>query len=97
MVLKNSNSELFKTGDIVFCIYTLPLSGNTVAPPLELGEEYIVQEIIIDTMGNQHLDVGLESQYEYISSYDTGDMLNRGHKIHWCHPSRFTKIGSAYC
>lgn len=69
-----------------------PLPGNDVAPPLELGKEYPVIQIVRDSKGNEHYDVGLVSRYKFITSYETKEELPKGDEIHWCHPSRFTKI-----
>lgn len=74
------------------CINNKPLSGNEVAPPLEVGEIYVLKEVIKDKKGNPHYDVGLVSNYNYISSYETKEQLPRGDEIHWCHPSRFEEI-----
>lgn len=74
------------------CINIEPLTGNTIAPPLVLGEEYSINTIANDSEGNEHWDVGLVSQYNYITSHETGEELPEGDKIHWCHPSRFEAI-----
>ncbi len=79
----------FQTGQRVKCLNAKPLKGNEVAPELIEGETYPVNEIILDSEGNQHLDVGLVSELAYVTSYETGERLERGNKIHWCHPSRF--------
>ena len=80
----------FKQDDIIICNNIEPLSGNEVAPPLTLGTEYPVKGIVLDEKGNQHLDVGLKSNYNWVRSYETGELLPDGDVIHWCHPSRFT-------
>lgn len=85
-----SNSK--NQGGIIKCINTNPLPGNSIAPPLVLGQAYVVIQVINDSKGNPHLDVGLESKYNYISSYETKEELPRGDVIHWCHPSRFEVI-----
>lgn len=69
-----------------------PLPGNTIAPPLEAGQEYTIHGICVDKKGNQHLDVGLVSKYNFIRSHETGEELPDGDSIHWCHPSRFERI-----
>lgn len=74
------------------CINIAPLEGNTVAPPLKLGEEYDIKTITNDSEGNEHWDVGLVSQYNYITSHETKEELPQGDKVHWCHPSRFEAI-----
>jgi len=85
---------MFKIGDNVICKNTKPLLGNEVAPPLEEDKEYPVKGITLDSKGNQHLDVGLESIYNWIKSHETEEELPDGNKIHWCHPSRFVYAGS---
>lgn len=76
-------------GGIVTAINDKPLPGNSVAPPLELGKTYVIAKVIHDKKGNPHLDVGLKSKYNFITSYETKEELPDGEKIHWCHPSRF--------
>ena len=79
----------FEIGQVVVALNNKPLEGNKVAPPLELEKEYTVKNIILDKAGNQHLDVGLWSDYNWITSWETKEELRDGDKIHWCHPSRF--------
>ena len=79
----------YQVGEKVNAKNIKPIGNNTVAPPLVLGKEYEVKGICEDSKGNQHLDVGLESEYNYIRSIETGEDLPDGYKIHWCHPSRF--------
>lgn len=81
--------KTFIVGQEVTCISNIPLLGNEEAPALRVGEKYPVKEIILDADGNQHLDVGLKSHLNYITSYETKEDLPRGKEIHWCHPSRF--------
>lgn len=78
----------FVVGEMVRCTSTDPLPGNDVAPPLE-SKEYPIKDIVLDSKGNQHLDVGLISKYSFIRSYETKEHLPNGDTIHWCHPSRF--------
>jgi hypothetical protein len=82
----------FSTGETVKVINAEPLKGNEIAPPLMVGDKYKVKEIQLDKNGNQHIDIGLPSAYEFIRSYETGEQLERGNKIHWCHPSRFEVV-----
>lgn len=86
--MSNSKTQ----GGVVKCINTKPLPGNSVAPPLKLDETYVILQVIHDKKNNPHLDVGLKSEYNYISSYETKEELPRGDEIHWCHPSRFELI-----
>lgn len=86
--------EKFNVGDTIKCKNDSPLSGNTFAPDLVIGEDYPVKHIITDSKGNQHLDVGLKSELNYVTSWDTGEELPDGDKVHWCHPSRFSLVTS---
>lgn len=83
---------MFIVGDTVRAINNKPLHGNDKAPDLAIGKEYPVKAIVLDKDGNQHLDVGLESEYNYIRSWETKEELPDGDTIHWCHPSRFEKV-----
>jgi hypothetical protein len=82
---------LFKEKDTVICVNTEPLTGNDVHPPLEKGKKYSIKGIALDKEGNQHLDVGLVSKHNYVTSYETKETLPTSGVggIHWCHPSRF--------
>jgi hypothetical protein len=71
------------------CINADPLEGNVYGPALVKGNLYEVKEIIIDSKGHLHYDVGLKSVLNYVRSYETKEELPRGNEIHWCHPSRF--------
>lgn len=82
----------FTVNQKVKVVKTDPMSGNKVCPPLNLGEEHSIKEIILDKEGNQHIDVGLFSEFNYITSFETKEELDRGDKIHWCHPSRFELV-----
>lgn len=81
--------RVFTVGEEVIAINNKPLEGNKVAPTLELEKTYSVKSICLDSGGNQHLDIGLFSDYNYITSFETKEELKDGDKIHWCHPSRF--------
>jgi hypothetical protein len=83
---------MYNVGDTVKAVNNKPLQGNDYAPALEIDKEYPVLEIVLDSKGNQHLDVGLKSELNYIRSYETEEKLPRGNEIHWCHPSRFVKV-----
>lgn len=84
----------YNVGDVVKIENDAPLSGNYVAPPVIIGEEYTVQHTIRDSRGHQHLDLGLKSDYDSVSSWETGEKLPDGDKIHWVHPSRVKLITS---
>lgn len=81
----------FNIGDTIICINNKVLPKNEVGPSLIEGKQYTVRGITEDIKGNQHLDIGLESKFSYITSYETREELPDGNKIHWCHPSRFKK------
>lgn len=80
---------IFKIGEKIKAINNQPLNGNDIAPELILGNEYKIQDIVLDKKGNQHLDVGLKSKVNYVCSIETGEKLPKGNIIHWCHPLRF--------
>lgn len=84
--------DTFKVGDKVRAINIKPFKNTNIAPPLTEQEDYVVREITMDKKGYQHLDVGLPSEYNYITSQETGEELIKGAKIHWCNPSRFIKL-----
>ena len=65
------------------------LKGKDYAPELKIGKEYKLKAVILDRDGHPHFDVGLKSNLNYITSFETGEQLKDGNKIHWCHPSRF--------
>lgn len=85
---------MFEVGDIVGCIHNKPFPDKEEAPKLKVGEKYMIKGITLDKEGNQHLDVGLISSLNWVTSIETGEVLpNSGiGGIHWCHPSRFIKV-----
>ena len=80
-----------KVNDILICKNDKPLEGNDLGPPLELEEEYEAQELYKCSCGQAHINVGLISNYNWISCYNCSSQLPYGDTIHWCHPSRFVK------
>jgi hypothetical protein len=84
--------KTFEPKQTVKAINIEPLAGNDKAPDLELNKEYVVKQIILDSQGNQHLDVGLVSELNYVTSWETKEPLPDGDTIHWCHPSRFELV-----
>lgn len=76
------------TGDNITCNNNLPLKGNMIAPPLTIGTDYPVVNVITCDCGSKHIDVGLKSEYNYITCYECKEKLPNS-EIHWCHPSRF--------
>lgn len=88
--MEKQNCE-FAIGDTVIAQNNKPLEGNDKAPALTVGAEYPVKNIIYDNKGFPHLDVGLKSELNFVTSWHTAEELPDGDTIHWCHPSRFTK------
>jgi len=78
-----------KEKDTVICKNANRLTGNEVGPPLNLKQEYPVEEVHTCTCGQKHLHVGLKSTYSYVSCYNCNEHLPDGDSKHWCHPSRF--------
>lgn len=86
--MEDKKKEIFKVDDMVEIENHMPLPGFAVAPPLMKGEVKKVIGIFIDSAGNQHLDLGLKSEYDVIRSYETKETLPNCKVIHWVHPSR---------
>lgn len=82
----------FVIGQRVRCINPHPFPKKDIGPPLKYGETYIIKQIITTIGSHDHLDVGLVSDYTYISCLATEIKIPEGDKIHWCHPSRFEAI-----
>lgn len=74
---------------ILKCIETKPLKGNEVAPPLRIKEKYVLKQVIKCGCGLEHYDVGLKSDYSYVSCRSCSEHLDKGDEIHWCSPDRF--------
>lgn len=94
-----------EVGQIWKCHNAEVFPGKKVGPPLEKGKEYPIKGIYIELAYVQgqdgspdvenrfpHLDLGFVSEYNYITSQDTGEELPGGDSIHWVHPSRGTII-----
>ncbi len=83
---------IYAVDDEVEIINEEPLTGNTIAPPIKVGERYKVKNIVLDRLNNQHLDLGLVSKYTYITSWETREELPDGDTVHWVHPTRVKLI-----
>jgi hypothetical protein len=88
-----------KVGDKLIATNIKPLpnagsdeNGHKIAPPLSVDGEYIVKSVFLCKCGQDHLDVGLVSKYNFISCYKCGYSIDGSDKIHFCHPSRFVKV-----
>ena len=78
----------FEVGQLVKAIMIDCLPGKEYAPNLKIGEEREIKDIVLDSAGNQHLDLGLKSNLNWIRSHETDEVLPRSTEVHWCHPSR---------
>jgi hypothetical protein len=81
-------NHIYEIDDEVVIINDAPLSGNTIAPLVVIGEKHKVLNIVLDGKNNQHLDLGLISDYNWITSWETGEELPNGDKVHWVSPHR---------
>ena len=68
------------------------LPGNDVKPPIKIGEEYICLGTYSCECGESHINIGLKSDYNYITCYKCQEELPQGDVVHWCHNSRFEVI-----
>lgn len=82
---------VFQIGDLVICNNTASFFSHGIAPPLEKDKGYVIANIRVDREGNEHLDVGLKmgEQINYVTSFETREMLHSPNDEWWCHPSRF--------
>jgi len=80
-----------QTGDKVTCVNTAVLAKSGYAPALELNKEYPVNETYTCKCNELHVDVGLVSKLDSVSCYKCGEVLPRGHLIHWANSIRFNK------
>jgi hypothetical protein len=78
-------------GESLTCYNNLPLSGNEVAPPLKIGQTYPLKQIYTCKCGQEHYDVGLTSNYQWVTCYKCKQPIPKGDQIHWCWPLRFEK------
>jgi hypothetical protein len=83
---------MMQIGDILTAKNIAPLEGNTIAPPLTLEEQYTAKKVYVCPCGQDHIDVGLKSEYNYIRCYSCKKEIPEGDSIHWCHPTRFAQV-----
>ena len=90
-ITENACATVFLQDDVLICNNKEPLKGNDIAPPVKVGEEYKANKIYTcpAPCGQQHIDVGLKSNYNWVSCHGCGEKLPDGDVIHWSHPSRF--------
>lgn len=78
-----------QVGDSLKVVNNKPLKHNDIAPPLVVGDTVNVKQTYLCKCGQDHIDVGLVSQYKYVRCYKCAKELPNGDTIHWCHPTRF--------
>lgn len=81
-----------KKGDSLRVVNDKYLPGNDVKPDLKEGEIKTAEDVYYCKCGEEHIDVGLISEWNYISCYKCDEQLPLGDRIHWCHSSRFEVI-----
>lgn len=82
----------FKKDDKLKAINIEPLEGNDIAPPLVEGETYTVTEVYVCKCGQDHVNVGLKSRYNWVNCYKCKTPIPTGDISHWCHPTRFEAV-----
>ena len=65
------------------------LEGNEIGPELTLDKEYELQEVHTCGCGQEHFNVGLKMDVNYVECYKCRERLPDN--THWCHSSRFEK------
>lgn len=76
-----------KEGTVIICKNIEPLPGNKIAPTLELDKEYIIKTLFKCHCGEEHVDVGLPLEINYVECHKCRETLPP--IAHWCHSSRF--------
>lgn len=74
-------------GDKLKVVNILPLKNNSIAPDLDVLKEYECKEIFVCKCGEEHIDVGLELNLNYVECYKCRETLPK--TTHFCHSSRF--------
>ncbi len=86
-----NNMKKIEVGNKLKVINDKKLPGNEYGPAIKNDEEYTCKSIHLDSKGNQHIDIGLKLELNWVTSYETKETLPPS--THWCHPSRFEIIG----
>lgn len=79
-------------GEALRVINVAPFGERKIAPPLTLGSIVNLHKTYICGCGENHLDVGLISEYNFITCHKCYEELPDGENIHWAHASRFEFI-----
>lgn len=74
----------------ITCINIKPFPINEIGPKLELNKEYELLEIIKCGCKQEHYNVGLQLEVNYIECYKCRERLPDSN--HWCNSSRFKNI-----
>jgi len=68
------------------------LPGNDVKPPIKIGEQHFVLREHVCKCGEIHLDIGLKSEYNFITCYKCREDLPESENIHWINQCRTKSI-----
>lgn len=71
----------------IICINDKPFPVNEIGPPVQLNKEYELQEVHKCSCGQEHYNVGLPLEINYVECYKCRERLPD--TTHWCHSSRF--------
>lgn len=74
--------------NIVICNNVKPFPVNEIGPSLELNKEYNLLKVIKCGCGEEHYNIGLPLEVNYIECYKCRERLPD--TTHWCNSSRFT-------
>ncbi len=85
--LKYKLNKIMKINDNLECVNIEPFKNNTIAPELTLNGDYKALDIFMCKCGEQHINVGLKLEINYVECYKCRETLPDTN--HWCHSSRF--------
>lgn len=71
----------------IICINIKPFPVNEIGPNLVLDKEYPLQAKFKCACGEEHYDVGLSNDVNWVECYKCREKLPSN--IRWCHSSRF--------
>lgn len=75
----------------LICINDKPFPINEIGPTLSLDKIYSLKDVFTCKCGENHFDVGLENDVNYVECYKCRETLPSD--IRWCHSSRFKENG----
>lgn len=82
--MEENKTQIILSGE---CVNDKPFPVNEIGPKLELGAIYKIAEIFKCKCGEQHCNIGLELEINYVECYKCRERLPD--TTHWCHSSRF--------